>query len=73
MNSPRVIRLIFKPVKLALFALKVSKVEFDTLDSYFVRVSLDHLIGEREQPVRNLKAERLGGLNIDHQFDFRRL
>ena len=26
---------------------------------------LDHLVGERKQPVRNLDAERLGGLEID--------
>jgi hypothetical protein len=30
-----------------------------------VRNSLDHLIGEREQPVRNLEAERLRGLEVD--------
>ena len=27
--------------------------------------SLDHLVSEREQPVRNLEAERFGGLEID--------
>src|SRR5262249_20519165 len=35
--------------------------------------SLDHLVGEREQPVRNLEAERLGGLEVDAQLDFRGL
>jgi len=34
--------------------------------------SFDHLVGEREQPVRNLEAERLGGLEIDHQLVFGR-
>jgi hypothetical protein len=29
---------------------------------------LDHLVGEREQPVWNLEAECLGGLEADHQF-----
>src|SRR5215831_11055769 len=35
--------------------------------------SFDHLVGEREQPVRNLEAERLGGLEVDAQLDFRGL
>jgi hypothetical protein len=30
---------------------------------------LDHLVGEREQPVRYLEAERLGGLEIKHEFE----
>src|SRR5262245_11776271 len=28
-------------------------------------ILFDHLVGEREQPVRNLEAKRLGGLEID--------
>jgi hypothetical protein len=28
-------------------------------------ILFDHLVGEREQPVRNLEANRLGGLEID--------
>jgi hypothetical protein len=35
--------------------------------------SFDHLVGKREQPVWNLEAERLGGLEIDGQFKLRRL
>ena len=35
--------------------------------------SLDHLVGEREQPVRNLEAERLRGLEVDGQFELRGL
>src|SRR6516162_4883341 len=31
--------------------------------------SLDHLVGEGEQLVWNLEAERLGGLEIDHQLE----
>ena len=31
--------------------------------------SLDHLVGEREQPVRNLEAERLGRFEIDDQLE----
>jgi hypothetical protein len=31
--------------------------------------SLDHLVGEREQPVRNLEAERLRRLEVDHQLE----
>ena len=30
----------------------------------------DHLVGEREQLVGNGQAERLGGLEVDHQFEF---
>jgi hypothetical protein len=28
----------------------------------------DHLVGEREQLVRDADAKRLGGLHIDHEF-----
>src|SRR5262249_40524714 len=34
--------------------------------------SFDHLVGEREQPVWNLEAERLGGLEVDHQLELGR-
>src|SRR5215831_3929736 len=34
--------------------------------------SFDHLIGEREQPVWNLEAERLRGLEVDDQLEFGR-
>src|SRR5262249_55717696 len=34
---------------------------------------LDHLVGEREQPVRNLEAERFGGLEVEHQLELGRL
>ena len=36
-------------------------------------VSLDHLVGEREQPVWNCEAERLSRLKINDQFEFRGL
>jgi Tripartite tricarboxylate transporter family receptor len=35
--------------------------------------SLDHLVGDAEQPGREGKAERLGGLHIDHQLELGRL
>ena len=67
MNSPRVIRLIFKPVKSALVALKVSGTTFpDTLDSSFVRGSFDHLVGTLLKMKWHIEAERLGGFKIDH-------
>jgi hypothetical protein len=33
----------------------------------------DHLVGEREQLVGDLKTERLGGFEIDHKFEPSRL
>src|SRR6185369_13151596 len=30
---------------------------------------LDHLVGEREQPVRHLEAERLGSLEVEHELE----
>ena len=35
--------------------------------------SFDHLIGARENGLRNGEAERPGGLEVDHQFEARRL
>jgi hypothetical protein len=29
--------------------------------------TFDHFVGEREQLVRNIEAERLSGLEVDHQ------
>ena len=34
--------------------------------------SFDHLVGGREQRLRNGQSERFGGLNIDRQFKLRR-
>ena len=34
---------------------------------------LDYLVGEGEQLVWNLEAERLGGLEVDHEVEFDRL
>ena len=34
--------------------------------------SLDHLVGEREQCRRHVKAERSGGLEVDHQLELGR-
>src|SRR5437016_3891814 len=35
--------------------------------------SFDHLVGKREQRRRDFDAERLRGLEIDHQLEFARL
>ena len=35
--------------------------------------SFDHLVGAREQRWRNIEAERLRGLEVDHQLEFGRL
>ncbi len=34
---------------------------------------LDHLVGEREQIVGDIDAERFGGLEVDYKFEFGRL
>ena len=41
--------------------------------SNWSRSSLDHLIGEREQRRWYGEAERLGGFEIDHEFELRRM
>ena len=33
----------------------------------------DHLVGEREQPIRHIEAERLGGLEVEHKLELGRL
>src|SRR5215831_8458172 len=33
-------------------------------------ISFDDLVGDSEQPVWNLEAERLGGLEVDHEREF---
>src|SRR5262249_19150453 len=35
--------------------------------------SLDHLVGEGEQPIRHVDAKRFSGPEIDHEFKFRGL
>src|SRR5215469_15798200 len=49
--------------------------DFHRLDRTSLRLahSLDHLVGDGNQFVWNLEAERLGGLEIDGQFKLRRL
>jgi hypothetical protein len=34
--------------------------------------SLDHLVGERKQPIRHVDAKRLGSPEIDHQLELGR-
>jgi hypothetical protein len=33
---------------------------------------LDHLVGKREHGQRDVEPERIGGLEVDHQFEFGR-
>src|SRR5215471_8556284 len=49
--------------------------DFHRLDRTSLRLahSLDHLVGAHKQSGWHSKAERLGSLEIDEQFDFRRL
>src|SRR6516164_2085739 len=42
-------------------------------DRLILRVVVQMRLSEREQPVRNLEAERLRGLEINHQLEFGRL
>jgi hypothetical protein len=37
------------------------------------RPSLDNIVGLHEQRLRQDEAERLGGLEVDHQFELGRL
>ena len=37
------------------------------------RLSFDHLVGEREQPIRHLKPELFGCPKVQHQLEFRGL
>src|SRR5215472_10736312 len=48
--------------------------DFHRLDRTSLRLahSLDHLVGEREQVVRDFDTERLGGPQIDHELKFGR-
>jgi hypothetical protein len=46
--------------------------EFDLKRSWG-NPSFDHLVSEREECRRQLKAERLSGSEIDHQLEFGRL
>ena len=48
--------------------------DFHRLDRTSLRLahSLDHLIGELLKVQRHFEAERLGGLEIDHQLKFDR-
>src|SRR5690349_11339136 len=39
------------------------------IDALSAPCLFDHLVGEREELVWNLEAERLGGLEIDHQLE----
>src|SRR6516164_3217149 len=49
--------------------------DFHRLDRTSLRLahSFDHLVGESEQPVRHRQPERLGGLEVEHQLELRRL
>src|SRR6266704_3681612 len=49
--------------------------DFHRLDRTSLRLahSLDHLVGEREQIVGDFDAERLGGLQVQHELEFGQL
>ena len=48
-------------------------VEFDTLDSSFVRASFDHFVGAAQQRRREGDAKHFGGLEVEDQLELRRL
>src|SRR6516164_9429654 len=72
MNSPRVIRLIFKPVKWALFTLKVSGTGHPGHFGFILR-SFDHLVGAAKQWQRDCYAKHLGSLEVQEHLDLRGL
>src|SRR6516164_10282927 len=59
MNSPRVIRLLFRSVKWALLALKVSGTGHPGHFGFILR-SFDHLVGAAKQWQRDCYAKHLG-------------
>jgi hypothetical protein len=45
---------------------------FERVNGLVRHASFDHLVGAGEQRWRHVEAESLGGLEIDHQFEFGR-
>src|ERR1051325_7810495 len=47
-----------------------SRIRYSATDAPNRGRSLDHLVGARQEGLRDRQAERLGGLQIDHQLEF---